>query len=89
MEPLPMNVSLDPFIVYINSGLEEKEEDVDKFITIEEINAYYELEKDEYSDFRIIIDECSKIPKKFSLNIIELNYLFCTILWDKGFKHMT
>ena len=42
-----------------------------------------------YSDLKIILDECSKIPKKYSLNILELNYLYCAIVWKNGFEHVT
>lgn len=76
-------------MVYLNSILEEKEEDVDKFINISDINTYYHLDDEEFSDLKVLLDECSKIPKKFSLNIIELNYLYCAIVWKFGFEAVT
>ena len=69
--------------------MEEKEEEVDKFININDINTYFHIDDEEFSDLKIILDECSKIPKKFSLNIIELNYLYCSIVWKFGFEHVT
>lgn len=69
--------------------MEDKEEDVDQFLTIDDINGYYGLEEEEFAELKVLLDECSKIPKKFFLNILELNYLYCTILWEKGFSHIT
>lgn len=89
IEPQQLNTKIDPFIVFLNSRIEDKEEDVDIFMTIQDINGYFGLEDENYSDLRVFLEECSKIPKKFSLNLIELNYLYCTLLWDKGFRHLT
>lgn len=69
--------------------MEDKEEDVDLFITINDINSFFELDEEDSNELKVLLDECSKIPKKFSLKLIELNYLYCTLLWNKGFSHMT
>ena len=64
-----MNSQIDPFITYLNSVLEEKEEDVDKFITKEDINSFFEIDEDEFVNLRLILDKCSLEPKKYNLNI--------------------
>lgn len=89
IEPQPINSKIDPFIVFLNSILEEKEEEVDKFINIDDINVFYQIDGNEETDIRIILDECSQIPKKYSLNILELNYLYCAIVWKNGFESLT
>ena len=85
----PINNVIDPFIVFLNSILEEKEEGMDNFINISDINTYYKIEEEEFNELRILLDKCAKIPKKFTLNIIELNYLYCAIVWKNGFGHYT
>lgn len=89
IESQKLNQNIDPFIVFLNSRLEEKEEDVDLFITINDVNGYYGLEEEKYAELKVLLDECSKLPKKYALNILELNYLFCAIVWNKGFSHIT
>ncbi len=84
--PKNINDDIDPFIVYLNSILEDKIEDVDFFLTIEDINIFFAIEDDEMVDLRVILDECSKVPIKYGLTIIELNYLYCSIVWKHGFE---
>ena len=55
--------------MYLNITLEEKEEELDNFIEINDINMYFRIDGDENTELRTIISECSHIPKKFSLFI--------------------
>ena len=79
--------------MFLNSILEDKQEDQDKFININDINIYYKIDEEslnnQYQNIRELFDMCAKIPKKFSLNIIELNYLYCAIVWKNGFENFS
>ena len=79
-----MNEEIDPFIVFLNSNFSEKQEG-ENFIQISDINEFFKLNTDEFTNLIVILDECAKIPKKFGLEILEMNYLFCTIVWKNGF----
>lgn len=87
--PQPINHDIDPFVVFLNSILDEKVEDEDYIINVKDINVFYQIEEDEFTNLREILNDCAKIPKKFSLNIIELNYLYCAIVWKNGFELYT
>ena len=93
VEKRHINTVIDPFMTYIDSLLKAKEQDIDYILTIEEINKYYKIETEEFVDLRVFLDKCSKVPEKYSLKILELNYLYCTILWSTAFmkfgKHLT
>lgn len=55
----PLNDRIDPFMVFLNSNLEEKEEGVDKVISIEDINLYFKLYDEGKENVREILDECA------------------------------
>lgn len=93
VERRQINTMIDPFMTYIDSLLKSKEEDLDFILTVTDINLYYKIDTEEFVDLRVFLDECAKVPEKFSLTITELNYLYCTILWNTAFmkfgKHLT
>ena len=53
--------------MYLNISLDEKEEGENNFIEINDVNIYFGIDGDGYSDLRVILNECSEIPRKFSL----------------------
>ena len=86
IEPVGLNRKVDPFIVFLNSQISTRQEGLGPMITIADVNEYFEILDEEFAELREFLDECAKIPKKFSLDIIELNYLYCTIVYKEGFQ---
>lgn len=68
-------------IININNKIEQ----LDQFITIEDINSFYGLEEETMEEYRTFFEECAKVGTQFGLNIIELNYLYCAMVWKNGF----
>lgn len=87
VEAKSINPIIDPFMVYIDSIMEKKEENVDLVISISDINSFYMIDDDDHLELRLFLDDCSHIPKKFGLELLELNYLYCAIIWKNAFEN--
>lgn len=86
IDPVGLNKKVDPFMVFLNSQISEREEGLGPMITIADVNEYFEIDGEDFAELREFLDECAKIPKKFGLEILELNYLYCTIVYKEGFQ---
>lgn len=86
IEPEPFFPPIDAMIIHINNQIALKTIGFDNFIDIKDINEYFDLESSDRLEFRVFFDKCAKIPQRFGLNIIELNYLYCVLVWKNGFE---
>lgn len=86
VEPEPFFAPIDAFIIHLNSQIENKAIGFDNFIETKDINEYFELADPDKLEFRVFFDKCAKVPQRFGLNIIELNYLYCVLVWKNGFE---